>query len=121
MKLFLIVRRKRIKGPSELHLLVLLKFLGSNGNEATSSKIGQFFKMSNGKFLNYLERMVVVLLKHFDASVFWPEADEQKEIVGRVEDKYIFPNCVGFPDGTLLPLEFKPKLNGEDYFSRDSC
>ena len=77
--------------------------------------------MSNGKFLNCLERMVVVLLKHFDASVFWPEADEQKEIVGRVEDKYIFPNCVGFPDGTLLPLEFKPKLNGEDYFSRESC
>jgi len=45
------VRRKR--GSSELHLLVLLKFLGSNGNEATASKLGQFFEMSKGSFLNY--------------------------------------------------------------------
>ena len=67
---------KRNKGLSELHLLVLLKFLGCNGNEATSSKLGQFFKMSKGSFLNYRDQMVVVLLKHLDDTVFWPEADE---------------------------------------------
>jgi len=113
------VRRKR--GSPELHLLVLLKFLGSNGNEATASKLGQFFKMSKGSFLNYRDRMVVVLLKHLDDTVFWPEADERKEIAKRIEDKFMFPNCVGFPDGTLLPLELKPQLGGEDYFSRKSC
>lgn len=112
---------KRKRGSSELHLLVLLKFLGSNGNEATPSKLGQFFKMSKGSFLSYRDRMVVVLLKHLDDTVFWPEADERKEIAKRIEEKYLFPNCVGFPDGTLLPLELKPSLNGEDSFSRKSC
>eukprot|EP00979_Chaetoceros_neogracilis_P011635 scaffold2927_cov268-Chaetoceros_neogracile.AAC.40 len=112
---------KRKRGSSELHLLVLLKFLGSNGNEATPSKLGQFFKMSKGSFLIYRDRMVVVLLKHLDDTVFWPEADERKEIAKRIEKKYLFPNCVGFPDGTLLPLEVKPNLSGEDYFSRKSC
>ena len=114
-----LVRRKG--GSSELHLLILLKFLGSNGNEATTSKLGQFFKMSKGSFLNHRDRMVAVLLKHLDDTVFWPEADERKKIAKRVERKFLFPNCVGFPDGTLLPLELKPKLSGEDYFSRKSC
>lgn len=30
--------------------------------------------------------------------------------------KYGFINCVGLTDGTLLPLEFKPTKNGEDYY-----
>jgi len=32
--------------------------------------------------------------------------------------KWLFPNCIGFMDDTLLPLEFKPKLHGEAYYSR---
>jgi len=112
------VRQKR--GSSELHLLILLKFLGSNGNEATTSKLGQLFKMSKGSFLIYRNRMVVVLLKYLDDTVFW-EADERKEIAKRIEEQILFPNCVGFPDRTLLPLELKPKLSGEDYFSRKLC
>jgi len=89
-------------------LLELLKFLGSNGNEATASKLGQFFKMSKGSFLNYRARMVVVLLIHLDDTIFWPEADECKEIAKQIEETCLFPNCVGFLDRTLLPLELKP-------------
>ena len=81
---------KRKRGSSELHLLVLLKFLGSNGNEATASKLAQFFKMSKGSFLIYRDRTVVVLLKHLDETVFWPEADERKEIAKRIEKNIFF-------------------------------
>ena len=56
-----VLQAKRKRGSSELHLLVLLKFLGSNGNEATPSKLGQFLKMSKGSFLIYRDRTVVVL------------------------------------------------------------
>ena len=28
----------------------------------------------------------------------------------RIQDKYGFPNFVGFVDGTVLPLAFKPTL-----------
>ncbi|OQR80940.1 hypothetical protein THRCLA_23433 [Thraustotheca clavata] len=30
----------------------------------------------------------------------------------------ILPGCIGFVDGTLFPLESKPMLYGEDYYSR---
>ena len=53
----------RKKDSAVLHLLVLLKFLGSNGNEATMSRLGQFFGLSKGGCVLYVERMVVVLLK----------------------------------------------------------
>ena len=66
----LVSQAKRKRGSSELHLLVLMKFLGSNGNEVTPSKLGQFFKMSKGSFLSYRDRMVVVLLKHLNDTVF---------------------------------------------------
>jgi hypothetical protein len=29
-----------------------------------------------------------------------------------------FKNCVGFIDGTLLPLEAKPSIDPQDYYSR---
>jgi len=96
---------KRMKGSSELHLLVLLKFLGSNSNEAINSKLAQFFKMSKGCLINYLDTMVRVMLEHYDSSVFWQEADERRDIAQRTGNRYMFPNCVGFPDRTLLPLK----------------
>ena len=109
------------KGSAALHLLVLLKFLGSNGNEASISKLGHFFGLSKGGFLLHLERMVVILLKRKEEALFWPGPDEWKEISERIERKYGFPNCVGLIDGTLLPLEGKPNQNGEDYFCRKGC
>ena len=103
----------RKQGSAALHLLVLLKFLGSNGNEATISKLGQFFGLSKGGFALHLERMMVVLLKRKDKALFWPGPEERKEIAARIEDKHAFPNCVGLIDGTLLPLEIKPSRNGD--------
>jgi DDE superfamily endonuclease len=49
------------------------------------------------------------------------QTDERQEIAARIKEKYGFPSCLGFIDGTLLPLEFKPSLNGEDYYSRKGC
>ena len=107
----------KAKCSASLHLLVLLKFLGSNGNEASTFKLAMYFHLSHGGFCLVLKRMVKVLLKHKASTVFWPDAEEKKEISARIEAKYGFPNCVGYIDGTLFPLELKPKKNGEDYFS----
>ena len=48
----------------------------------------------------------------------WPSAEEGNEISNRIEQKFGFPNCVGSIDGTLLPLECRPTINGEDYKGR---
>jgi hypothetical protein len=109
--------RRNGQGSAELHFLALLKFLGSNGNEATPSKMGRLLKISKGTFINYVARMVQLLLLHLDDSVFWPNDDERMRISARIKEKYRFPDCLGFIDGTVLPLETKPNKNGEDYFA----
>ena len=39
-------------------------------------------------------------------------------ISARISKVHGFVNCVGLIYGTLFPLGFEPKLNGEDYFTR---
>jgi hypothetical protein len=35
-------------------------------------------------------------------------------ICKQIQEKFGFPNCVGFLDGKVLPLANKPSLFGED-------
>ena len=50
--------------------------------------------------------------------VFWTDLDERKEISRQIENRGKLLSCTGFVDGTLFPLEYKPELDGADYFSR---
>ncbi len=50
--------------------------------------------------------------------VYWPDDSERKYICDRIQEKYGFPNCVSFVNGTILPLELKPSLYGEEYYCR---
>ena len=44
-----------------------------------------------------------------DKYYYWLDNDERKEISHQIFQKYEFPNCLGFIDGTLIPLYFKPR------------
>jgi hypothetical protein len=50
--------------------------------------------------------------------VCWPDEEEREQIKHQIEAESGFPSCLGFIDGTLIVLENKPLLDGEDYFSR---
>jgi hypothetical protein len=67
---------------------------------------------------NYLRRAIDVVVSKYSAYVFWPEADERKEISDRIRKDKFFPKCVGFIHGTHLGLAFKPTKDGEEYFIR---
>jgi hypothetical protein len=108
----------RQKGTVELHILVFLKFLGSNGSNALPLKLAGFFKMGTGTLINYVDRTTAAFLSLREKVIFWPSKEERQEISTRIQNKHKFPNVVGIIDGTLLPLETKPTCNGEDYFSR---
>jgi hypothetical protein len=108
----------RGKGSSELHLLTFLKYFGANGNEATASKMGKMFGISKGCFRNYVDRVTEKILLHKETTLFWPGEEERKEISGQIQNKFLFQNCVGFIDGTLVPFERKPSIHGEDYYCR---
>ncbi|OWZ24552.1 hypothetical protein PHMEG_000373 [Phytophthora megakarya] len=97
--------RRQFSGGPTLHMLLLLKFLGSFGNENTSPKLAHFIGVGKCSVKNYV-------------TTTWPENEERQLIAARIQEKYAFVNCIDLVDGTLLPLEFKSKRNEEDYFSR---
>ncbi|ETI30452.1 hypothetical protein F443_22426 [Phytophthora nicotianae P1569] len=102
----------------ELHLLVTLKFFGTCGNGATPNKLADFFSIGTGTVTLYVQRTVDALVSLRENVIAWPTDTKRRELSSRIKQRWKFPNCVGFVDGTLLPLEFKPRLFGEDYFSR---
>jgi hypothetical protein len=57
-------------------------------------------------------------LKLRSGYVCWPTPEERINIAERIRKKFDIPNCVGIIDGTLFPLETRPLINGEDYFTR---
>ena len=101
-----------------LHIMVLLKYLGSYGNEASLSKIGRVMGISKGSVNDYVKRTSNAILNLLPEVVKWPNEGERKAMSMRIKEKHSFPNCVGLIDGTLFPLAFAPTLNGEDYFTR---
>jgi hypothetical protein len=50
--------------------------------------------------------------------VSWPNSQGRKEMASRIGRFTGFKNCVGFIDGTLLPLEEKPSIDPQDYYSQ---
>jgi len=101
-----------------LHVMVLLKFLGSYGNAVAMPKIGHMMGISKGSVNAYVMRTCDAILKHREQVIKWPSIEERRNISGRIRKAHGFVNCVGLIDGTLFPLAFAPTLNGEDYYTR---
>ncbi|XP_049308660.1 uncharacterized protein LOC125777617 [Bactrocera dorsalis] len=103
--------------PLKAQLAIVLYRLGSNGEGATLSKIAGLFGVSDGGIIqNLTDRIFKELLKHKDQYLFWPNSDERKKLVSETWGE--LPNCVGYVDGTEIPLAEKPSQDSEAYFSR---
>ncbi|DAZ98312.1 TPA: hypothetical protein N0F65_008898 [Lagenidium giganteum] len=76
--------------------------------------------MSSGSCALYITSVSTAVHQHFSAVVCWPSGLERKAIADAIERACGIPSCVGLIDGTLLPLQFRPTLRGEDYFCRKS-
>ena len=104
--------------PIQLHLMVYLSFIGSNGNNCTALRLGRKFGIASGSVLNLIERTVSAILEYKNEVLRWPDEEERNEIAEHVYNRAGFVNCVGVIDGTHFPLEFKPTLKGEEYYTR---
>ena len=111
---------RKQQSPLGLQTMVFLYYVGTSGNASNPSKIGNFFGISKGSVINYTNRVTAALCDMKDDVVFWPDADERSQIGACMRDKYQFPFCVGIADGSLLPLQWRPPLHGDDYFTRKS-
>jgi len=65
-----------IKQSSMLHIMVLLKYLGSYGNEASLQKIGRMMAISKGAVNEFVGHASSAILKLGDQVIKWPNEAE---------------------------------------------
>jgi len=70
------VSGKMGKISSMLHIMVLLKLLGSYGNEAALQKLGLMMGISKGAVNDYVRRVHTAILKHREQVIKWPSKEE---------------------------------------------
>ena len=109
--------RKQIDPKRQL--LVLLKFLGTEGSGGSNNNLRNVFGIGEGTASLYRDRVVAALLKLKGSVLTWPNEREREEIAKRFEEEFKFRNCVGVMDGTLFPLAFRPlSKDAPDYSGR---
>jgi DDE superfamily endonuclease len=104
--------------PASHQLLVLMKYYGCDGNQASSTALSRFFGVSSGVIDACRNNALEALLSLEKSTLIWPDATERKIIASRIQSVHKFPNCIGLIDGTLLPLAKRAFLHGENYLSR---
>jgi predicted DNA-binding protein YlxM (UPF0122 family) len=74
----------------KLHLLVTLKYLGSEGNASSFSRVKDGLGIGKGSVLNCIEHTVNALLTFQNRSIFWPSAAERQDISEQFKEDF-FP------------------------------
>ncbi|ETO99666.1 hypothetical protein F441_22920, partial [Phytophthora nicotianae CJ01A1] len=96
----------------EIHLMALLKMLGSLDGYGLSA---DFLSVGSHTPASLLARRAMeALLSYKNAVICWPDAAERRELAARIENVSGFPSCVGLIDGTI----FRPQKHGEAYYSQ---
>ena len=112
------VRTKKPQVSVKHQFLVALGRLSFDGNGSSLWSVGSDFGVGEGTVNVYVTRVVRALLSLELEVISWPNTAEKVAIKERIEEKSRFPSCVGLIDGTLVDLNWKPELHGEDYFTR---
>ncbi|KAI9325708.1 hypothetical protein BD770DRAFT_417031 [Pilaira anomala] len=81
---------------------------GASGAHRTAAHCG----ISVGSVVDYTRRFFNAILSLKTEWIFWLEHEEREIGVAG------FPNCLGFIDGSTIPLEFRPKYRDEEFYTR---
>ncbi|MBW0548312.1 hypothetical protein O181_088027 [Austropuccinia psidii MF-1] len=101
----------------EIQLALELTRLGSNGNGAALGKIGMLFGISHGAIVLYTKEVIQILMKSRHKVIVLPKIEQQRGM-SQVMQAESFPGCIGFIDGSLIPLSQRPPNDCEAYFDR---
>jgi hypothetical protein len=88
------------------------------GNQNSVLKISRDLGLGKGYVPNYVRRAITAILKLRSGYIRWRTPEERIKIAESIRKKFDIPNCVGIIDGRLFPLETRPLINGEYYFTR---
>jgi hypothetical protein len=99
------------QAPPAHQLMVLLKYLGTQGSGGSNPDLRNLFRFGRGSSDLYKQRACDAILSLSDVYYTWPDEEEKKRISERIRRKYGIPNCVMIADGTLHELAFKPQTD----------
>lgn len=88
---------------------------GGNGSSVMSKQV--LTGLAVGTVVLYTKRVIKAIMSVRGEWVSWPDETRRGEI-GQVMRLEGFPGCVGFIDGTTIPLSQKPAIDGEVYYDR---
>ncbi|POW10329.1 hypothetical protein PSTT_06177 [Puccinia striiformis] len=88
------------------------------GNGGAIAMLSEVFNVSEGSIENFTNRTLQAILDLEDRYVKLPTPQERVAMIDSLPKDDIFRNCVGFVDGTIIPLESAPTKNKEDYWMR---
>jgi len=117
------VFRQGSRGPKQpppiYQLMVLLRYLGTDGSGASLPSLRARYKFSAGTARNHKMRALKAVLSLSSEYYRWPDPKERRQIANRFKDEYGWPNLVAICDGTLNPLLTKPETSDySDYSGR---
>ena len=89
--------------------------LGSNGNGSAVYWLKNLFQVGYGTINLYTCRVITAIYQFRSSMITWPTQAEQVEL-SQVMQEEGFPGCVGFVNGTTIPLCPKPPRDGNHYW-----
>lgn len=111
----------REQDPVHHQLLVTLFRLGKYGNGAGIGSTASYLCCGDGTAELYTWRCLKAIYDLRGEYITWPQSAERVTIAARVAHGNVFGNCVGMMDGSLIPIEQRPGIDGaNDYYTRKS-
>ncbi|OAV86398.1 hypothetical protein PTTG_29931 [Puccinia triticina 1-1 BBBD Race 1] len=107
--------RQQLPIPHQLALT--LERLGSNGNGASVGRFARNLCVGRGTVVKITRRVVRAINDLSGSHLIWPDANRRREISDVMKAEG-FKGCVGFVDGTTIPLYQRPSIDGEVFFDQ---
>lgn len=113
------VERGRPQKPVSFQIAVFLYRLGHGAS--VSEVCRTMGRIGRGSVTTYSIRTALAIITTFKDVVKWPDQSRRHEIATRLRRDYGIPGCVGFIDGSHIPLHKCPSFTIEknaSFFSR---
>ncbi|EFP76773.2 uncharacterized protein PGTG_02234 [Puccinia graminis f. sp. tritici CRL 75-36-700-3] len=101
--------------PIAHQLALTLERLGSNGNGASVGRFSRNLSVGRGTVVKASRRVIRAINDLSGRYLLWPDTNRRREI-SEVMKEEGFEGCVGFVDGTTIPLYQQPSIDGEVFF-----
>ncbi|PLW28739.1 hypothetical protein PCASD_22697 [Puccinia coronata f. sp. avenae] len=103
--------------PIPHQLALTLERLGSNENGASVGRFSRNLNVGQGTVVKVTRRVLKAILSLGRRYVSWPDAARRAQTSEVMADKG-FPGCVGFVDGTTIPLFQRPGFDGKVFYDQ---